>query len=173
MLRYRLRALPRRDDLPRKSIRTKGAGKRYPLNMRTTKEVRELLEREAAKSGRSLVQEVEHRIELSFRDDSLFKFVGGTDTELVIRPLLYFLGLVQGRMRDWQKDPEIAEAVSRGISLIAEAVLTHRHLSTDRQTALLLNDHNDAAREVTSAALAILQALGFTEKRKPEKPDHQ
>jgi hypothetical protein len=41
-------------------------GKRYPLNMRTTKEMREKLERAAAQSGRSLVQEVEHRLERSF-----------------------------------------------------------------------------------------------------------
>jgi uncharacterized protein (DUF1778 family) len=43
-----------------------GDGKRYPLNMRTTKEIRERLERAAAKSGRSLAQEVEYRLERSF-----------------------------------------------------------------------------------------------------------
>lgn len=40
-------------------------GKRYPLNMRTTKEIREKLEIAAARSGRSLAQEVENRIERS------------------------------------------------------------------------------------------------------------
>jgi TraY domain-containing protein len=49
--------------MPRKKI---GEGKRYPLNMRTTKEMREKLERAAAQSGRSLVQEVEFRLERSF-----------------------------------------------------------------------------------------------------------
>lgn len=41
-------------------------GKRYPLNMRTTKEIRERLEAAAAASGRSMAQEVERRLENSF-----------------------------------------------------------------------------------------------------------
>ena len=47
----------------------KGTGKRYPLGMRTTKELRESLERSAAKSGRSLAQEVEFRLEQSTERD--------------------------------------------------------------------------------------------------------
>ena len=39
--------------------------KRYPLNMRTTKSLRLRLERAAKKSGRSLAQEVERRLERS------------------------------------------------------------------------------------------------------------
>jgi len=48
--------------------RVKGAppGKRYPLNMRTTRDLREKVEAAARASGRSLVQEVEHRLERSF-----------------------------------------------------------------------------------------------------------
>jgi hypothetical protein len=42
------------------------AGKRYPLNMRTTYEIRRGLEAAAASSGRSLAQEAEHRLEQSF-----------------------------------------------------------------------------------------------------------
>ena len=41
-------------------------GKRVPLNMRTTRELREKIEKAAERSGRSLVQEVEYRIEKSF-----------------------------------------------------------------------------------------------------------
>lgn len=41
-------------------------GKRYPLGMRTTKEIRERLESAASESGRSLAQEVEYRLERSF-----------------------------------------------------------------------------------------------------------
>jgi hypothetical protein len=40
--------------------------KRHPLNMRTTQELREKVERAATESGRSLVQEVEYRLECSF-----------------------------------------------------------------------------------------------------------
>jgi hypothetical protein len=51
---------------------TKGAGggKRYPLNMRTTKETRDRLEAAAIASGRSLVQEVEARLEMSFQQEA-------------------------------------------------------------------------------------------------------
>ena len=48
-----------------------GEGKRMPLNMRTTREVRAKLELAAADSGRSLVQEVEHRLEQSFEQDRI------------------------------------------------------------------------------------------------------
>jgi hypothetical protein len=56
--------------MPPKKLRE---GKRYPLNMRTTKEMREKLERAAAKSGRSLVGEVEYRLERSFDREEVVK----------------------------------------------------------------------------------------------------
>ena len=56
-------------------------GKRYPLNMRTTKEMREKLERAAAESGRSLVGEVEYRLERSFDRDEVVKLVQATIVE--------------------------------------------------------------------------------------------
>ena len=55
--------MPARAKLP------PGQGKRVPLNMRTTQEVRDRLERDAADSGRSLVQEVEAHLERSFQEE--------------------------------------------------------------------------------------------------------
>jgi hypothetical protein len=52
-----------------KTTKPTGGAKRYPLNMRTTRETRERLEAAAAASGRSLAQEVEFRLEQSFRLD--------------------------------------------------------------------------------------------------------
>ncbi len=52
-----------------------GAGKRYPLNMRTTRELRDTLTAAASQSGRSLAQEVEHRLEESLRGTSYFELV--------------------------------------------------------------------------------------------------
>jgi TraY domain len=49
-----------------------GGGKRYPLNMRTTRETRERLEAAAAANGRSLAQEVEVRLERSFAEEQGF-----------------------------------------------------------------------------------------------------
>jgi hypothetical protein len=48
-------------------------GKRYPLNMRTTKELRDKIEQAATDSGRSLVQEVEFRLERSFQQQEIEK----------------------------------------------------------------------------------------------------
>ena len=61
--------MPERAKLPR------GEGKRVPLNMRTTREVRERLERRAADSGRSLVQEVERRLERSFLEEDYLALI--------------------------------------------------------------------------------------------------
>lgn len=55
-----------------KTVKGAGGGKRYPLNMRTTKETRERLEAAAAANGRSLAQEVETRLEQSFADQERF-----------------------------------------------------------------------------------------------------
>lgn len=48
--------------------RPEGPGKRYPLSMRTTIEVRQKLEQAAAASGRSLAQEVEYLVEKALRE---------------------------------------------------------------------------------------------------------
>jgi hypothetical protein len=56
--------------MPR-TIKGSDGGKRYPLNMRTTREMRERLEASARASGRSLAQEVEIRLEQSFRVDDV------------------------------------------------------------------------------------------------------
>ena len=60
-------------EMPQQTkARRKGtAGKRYPLGMRTTKEIRDRLEGAAAAAGRSLAQEVEIRLERSFEHQSL------------------------------------------------------------------------------------------------------
>jgi len=51
--------------MPRKAPGTSGRGKRVALNMKTTEDTRKMLTRAAAASGRSLIQEVEHRVERS------------------------------------------------------------------------------------------------------------
>ena len=84
--------MPARAKLP------PGEGKRTPLNMRTTRELRERLEREAADSGRSLVQEVEFRLERSFRDeDALIKAFGGRNTYDVLRVMGSVAAQIQTR----------------------------------------------------------------------------
>ena len=62
--------------MPPRSKTTKRAGaevgKRYPLNMRTTVDIRRALESAANQSGRSLAQEAEFRLERSFAEESAY-----------------------------------------------------------------------------------------------------
>lgn len=104
--------MPARAKLP------PGEGKRTPLNMRTTRELRERLEREAADSGRSLVQEVEFRLERSFRDeDALIKAFGGRRTYDVLRVMGSVASQIQTRKgktaADWKTGVAIGRAWKR------------------------------------------------------------
>ena len=52
-------------------------GKRFPLNMRTTKELRNKLAESAENSGRSMAQEVEFRLEKSFLSEDYMTLAFG------------------------------------------------------------------------------------------------
>jgi len=111
--------------MPRKKALA-GTSKRHPLNMRTTKELRERLERAAKVSGRSLVQEVEGRIEESLEDEQM-------------GALQNLHGLIRLYLRSvgWRREilptqdpaappfelsqPEITEALRMGFDLILSA----------------------------------------------------
>ncbi len=92
--------MPARAKLP------PGEGKRVPLNMRTTRELRERLEREAADSGRSLAQEVEARLERSFTsEEGRYLEFGDADTFEFCRLLVQIadmMTLAQGKR--WKDD---------------------------------------------------------------------
>jgi hypothetical protein len=79
-------------------------GKRYPLNMRTTKELRDKIEAAAWASGRSLVQEVEYRLEQSF---------ARTETEGLVKAAATFAAdeAVKKESREWVR--RIAESLRR------------------------------------------------------------
>jgi hypothetical protein len=95
---------PRAKPTSKKAIE----GKRYPLNIRTTHAIRRELETAAAKSGRSLAQEAELRIELSLsRQDYLIE--------------------------QWGKDFfNIAESAARSLSLIEQ--FSGKHWTADEET---------------------------------------
>jgi hypothetical protein len=139
--------------------------------MRTTKEVRERLERAAAESGRSLVQEVEHRLDSSFRDEIFFEFVGGHKSEAIVRPILYYLGSLEHQGLNWRSDPAAVDAVREAIGLITEAIFLGP-LSQKRQTSFLLGaalEHRgEKASGATRSAVAVLSLLGLAEPPPPE-----
>src|SRR4051794_26300370 len=88
--------MPRRTDL--------GEGKKSPLNMRTTPQLREKIEKAAGESGRSLVQEVEYRLERSFDRQDLL-------TEILT--LRFGSGMADMMVR-FGDDETIREAVKKG-----------------------------------------------------------
>jgi uncharacterized protein (DUF1778 family) len=59
-------------------------GKRYPLNMRTTKELRDKIEWAAMASGRSLVQEVEIRLERLFKQEEIEKLTEAVKLQVTL-----------------------------------------------------------------------------------------
>ncbi len=97
--------MPARAKLP------PGEGKRVPLNMRTTRELRERLEKEAADSGRSLTQEVEHRLKQSFSDpDARLQGFGSEDRLKLLRSLALAVDMVEATTgKDIFTDAETAE----------------------------------------------------------------
>src|SRR4051794_32171408 len=81
--------------VPRRTI-PKGPGQRVPVMTRTTRELRDQLEKAASTSGRSLAQEVELRLERSFDPvDAFARLVGG---------LAQVAEAITGR--PWRTDPE-------------------------------------------------------------------
>ena len=152
---------------------SKSIGKRYPLNMRTTKEVREQLELAAAESGRSLVQEVEQRIQTSLQDDFILRGIGGPNSAAVLRPILFFFGLLdaKGVNHGWKNKPDVAEAIRLAVSFIVEAATAEEPLSSQRVQSFMHlawpDDSNDRGSKridpiVTTAALTA-QTFGLTE----------
>jgi hypothetical protein len=60
--------------VPRRTI--PGEGKKVPLNMRTTAELRATIEERAGKSGRSLVQEVEYLVQSALWSEEHWNQIG-------------------------------------------------------------------------------------------------
>jgi hypothetical protein len=107
----------------------KGAsGKRHPLNMRTTEDVRRKLEAAAEHSGRSLAQEVEARLEQSFNIRALIDEALGPpqyrDVALAVVGSFGFAGEQYASLNSlpsgkWMHDQHaLGEAISSGIKAL-------------------------------------------------------
>ena len=82
--------------MPRRTV--VGEGKKVPLNMRTTRELRDKLDKAAGWSGRSLVQEVEHRVEhsLSQKKNSSSGLSSGKDQAPLLQARFTTVGVLIG-----------------------------------------------------------------------------
>ena len=94
-------------------------GKRVPLNMRTTLDTRAKLEKAAKESGRSLAQEIEFRLEQSFRDKAaLIEAFGGRKTYDVLRVLGSVAAQIQTRTGKTTADWKTGLAIGRAWKLL-------------------------------------------------------
>jgi hypothetical protein len=95
-------------------------GKRYPLSLRTTKDLKEKLESASRVSGRSIAQEVEHRLEQSFKTeaniaDAIAAAMGGKSLAALFRLMGAAAELVELRMggKSWVNDAVTFYAVQK------------------------------------------------------------
>jgi hypothetical protein len=123
--------------MPR-TARATGDGKRYPLNMRTTRETRERLEAAAAATGRSLAQEVEARLERSFHQEAV---LGGPEIARIAFLMAARFALAVDSA-DWTRDPI---AYSNGVAEVLDALLREFPNGPEKKLAV----HNIASRILT------------------------
>lgn len=94
----------------------KGKAKREAIGLRTTPELKERLQKAADKSGRSLSQEAEFRIELSYLADS---FLGGQKYADVARYMSVVIDIIESHKKArWTADYETFQAVLVAVRMI-------------------------------------------------------
>jgi hypothetical protein len=103
-------------------------GKRYPLNMRTTKELRDRVDEAAMASGRSLVQEVEFRLENSFREDDLY---GGPHLSALFRLLAARKALAEAKEgASWTESDRVRNEIAQAFAELLVKELPRFHSVT-------------------------------------------
>jgi head-tail adaptor len=104
-----------------------GEVKRVPLNMRTTPSLRAELEEAAGKSGRSLAQEVESRLERTFSEDHLKERLLGPYFQQLVNLGLMWSSVEQAHQKPFTEDEKTARAVADvTVAYIAELVKLSR-----------------------------------------------
>jgi hypothetical protein len=137
-------------EMPKRSAGVDSAGKRFPLNMRTNQAMRDKLQAAASESGRSLVQEVESRLERSFDMDRIGQLseltFGAVQTELVVRILLLTIRGIETHMgARWYESAEARKAVADAFPIILDNVAaTHGKKFTSRE-ALIATLYRDGS----------------------------
>jgi uncharacterized protein (DUF1778 family) len=99
--------------------------RRAALNMKTTVDLRERLEKAAAASGRALTHEVEHRIEKSFLEDELRAYralkEGDEPTRQLGESIQLTIGLLNNRFEEnWQNSYAARAAVRRALDVLLQ-----------------------------------------------------
>lgn len=102
------------------------AGKSKVMSTRIRADTRDWLERAAAKSGRSLSQEIEHRLRGSFNDDELtFQTFGSRRNYALMRIIAMIMEAVFNPDRpgvDWVDDPYSFDQVVKAVNSVLDAM---------------------------------------------------
>jgi hypothetical protein len=92
-------------------------GKRYPLNMRTTKELRDKIAWAAMASGRSLVQEVEISLERLFLQEEIEKLNNAVKLQVTLPERLWRRLEQAARHNNWSMNTEIVNQLDVSFQL--------------------------------------------------------
>jgi hypothetical protein len=98
-----------------------GDGKRYPVNVRVTYELRRDLERAAAETGRSLTQELESRLETSLAKKTQLDAIWGWDLNPIFHAVAHALWRIEALTgKRWWEDEDTYDRFKRTAAVITE-----------------------------------------------------
>jgi hypothetical protein len=152
----------------------RGEGKRHPLNMRTTKELREKIDRAAEQSGRSLVQEVEHRLERSFDEgDLLEKVFGGSDNVALFRVLSGVIAETEARTGKCWHSNEGARVETAARIMIAAVNYRRSRPVAEQLLEIVESPKLSLIRKVERLFFELIGSIGREEslQRRASEPD--
>ncbi|MBV8736484.1 MAG: hypothetical protein JO007_04345 [Alphaproteobacteria bacterium] len=140
-------------------------GKRYPVGIRTTKQLKDLLHAAATASGRSVAGEIEHRLEQSFQTEALY---GGPRTAALLRALAGLILTWPDNDGDqWLDDPHAYQQVTDAWATYIEqakprpelAAAQARRFREGQDAAERLNLGNYSAPEERERDIALISGL--------------
>lgn len=145
-------------------------GKRYPLNIRTTFELRRDLERAASNSGRSLAQEAETRLEISLARKDQIEAAWGWD----IYPVFHSLALALWQIEQltgkrWWEDEKTRDLFERTAAKLIEnygRIISQDLLEFEpRSLRLSLDQPPDELVEAVASRVGIGPSIGPKEDK--------
>jgi hypothetical protein len=145
--------------------------KRYPLGIRTTKELKDLLQRAADSAGRSVAQEIELRLERSFDSDAA---LGGPRIAALLRGIAGLMCAAGGGAADeWLDDPPTRRAifnqVKRHLDLMNVKLSEAEQASLEelvRQVRIYADTSSNDAREIARLQFRVIVWPKYSEKER-------
>jgi hypothetical protein len=141
--------------MPKRAV-PKGQGERVAVLSRTTREMRQRLEEAAAKSGRSLGQEVEYRLESTFQREDLFYEVIGREHAKFISATVTAL---RDAIEEMKADPDNCADYNEERQLCAVLVGLAQGISCTPASELLNDEFDNIWQVVTARAVARLRGI--------------